>query len=225
MLHRPEPSAFRACTFRAFGAAVACSLLAGCTFFVGGSERSIDAEVLRRAEVDRSSQLQAEIERLREDLRQAEEVLVQAESGLRGSHSRADAVSSLAEARIEVERAASLAPWRNKSIEEARGRLDEADRQIQEGHFGAALFFVYRATRIAELLESEADTARQRPGTKYVRVSRVNLRAGPSTSDEVVDILREGTPVFPEHSEGDWLLVRASSGSVGWLHESLLRSR
>jgi hypothetical protein len=225
MLHRPELRGLRACMFRAFGTAVACGLLTGCAFFVGSNGTSIDPAVLRRAEVERAAQLEAELERLREDLRQAEDALVLAESGLRGSHSRADAVSSLAEARIGVERAASLAPWRPRAIEEARGKLDEADRQIQEGHFGAALFFVYRATRTAELLEREAGVARERPGTKYVRVSRVNLRAGPSTSDEVVDILREGTPVFPERREGDWTLVRASSGAVGWLHESLLRGR
>lgn len=177
----------------------------------------------RRAEVERIERLEAEVERLRADLRQAEEALVLAESGLRGTHSRADAVSSVAEARIQVERAASLAPWRKQAIAEARAKLDEADRQIAVGHFGAALFFVYRAGRLGEQLEQEAEGVRRRPGTLYVRAERVNLRAGPSTDDEVVDVLTEGTPVFPERTRPPWTLVRVGSGSVGWVHRNLLR--
>lgn len=184
----------------------------------------IDSAIYRRAEVDRASQLEAEVERLRADLRQAEEALVLAESGLRGNHTRADAVSSLAEARIQVERAASLAPWRGSAIAEARGKLEEADRQVQEGRFGAALFFVYRSTRIAELLEREAKRVSRRPGTRYVRAPQANLRAGPSTSEPVVGVLSQGTPVFPERQKDAWSLVRVTSGSVGWVHQSLLRA-
>ena len=185
----------------------------------------IDVAIYRRAEVDRASRLEAEVKRLRVDLRQAEEAIVLAESGLRGSHSRADAVSSLAEARIQVERAATVAPWRGGMIAEALGKLGEADSQIQEGHFGAALFFVYRSNRIAELLEREARMVRDQSDTQYVRVRGVNLRAGPSTSDRVLGVLSQGTPVFPERREEAWTLVRVASGSVGWVHQSLLRAR
>ena len=108
-------------------------------------------------------------------------------------------------------------------IKEARAKLGEADSQIQEGHFGAALFFVYRANRIAEQLEREAVVVSGRRGTKYVRVRRVNLRAGPSTSDAIVDVLSEGAPVFPELREDSWVLIRDTTGSVGWVHRSLLR--
>jgi uncharacterized protein YgiM (DUF1202 family) len=184
----------------------------------------IDVAVYRRAEVDRAEQLEAEVMRLRADLRQAEEALVLAESGLKGSHSRADAVSSLAEGRIEVERAMRLAPWRANMIDEAQKKLDEADDQIHQGHFGAALFFVYRANRIAELLVGESRKATERPGTLYVRVAKVNLRAGPSTDEQIVGVLEEGTPVFPERTRQLWTLVRVTSGTVGWVHHSLLRS-
>lgn len=199
----------------------------GCAL-VGGKPPApapaIDMAIYRRAEVDRAERLEAEVERLRADLRQAEEALVMAESGLRGSHGRADAVSSLAEARIEVERAASMAPWRVDAIQEARDKLTEADRQIEQSHFGAALFFVYRANRAAQLLEREAALVRKRPGTLFVRVEKVNLRAGPSTADQVVGVLSEGTPVFPERTRDLWTLVRVTSGSVGWVHRSLLRT-
>lgn len=214
-----------ACRIRILSVTVACVLPLGClSSGSDGSASGIDVAVYRRAQVDRASRLEAEIQRLRADLRQAEEALVLAESGLRGDHTRADAVSSLAEARIQVERAATLAPWRTNMVAEARGKLEEADNQIQQEHFGAALFFVYRSTRIAELLQREARVVRDRPGTRYVRASRANLRAGPSTTDSVVGVLTEGTPVFPERRKEAWTLVRETSGSVGWVHESLLRS-
>ena len=210
------------------GLALACILPLGCTSGPDGNQAadasSIDVAVYRRAEVDRAAQLETEVKQLRDDLRQAEEALVLAESGLSGSYSRADAVSSIAEARIEVERAASRVPWRTSAIEEARGKLEEADSQIEQDHFGAALFFVYRATRIAELLEREAKIVSERPGTQYVRVRMVNLRAGPSTAEPVVGVLTEGTPVFPELRTDLWTLVRVASGTVGWVHQSLLRS-
>jgi len=217
------PSRLHTRTCGTFAAVLALLLPLGCASDSDSGRSGIDVAIYQRAEVDRASLLRAENERLRDDLRQAEEALVLAESGLRGNHSRADAVSSLAEARIEVERAADLAPWRSAAIQEAREKLDEADGQIVAGNFGAALFFVYRATRMAELLEREAQMVRERPGTKYVRMPKINMRAGPSTSDAVVDVLTEGMPVFPELREHAWTLVRATSGSVGWVHESLLR--
>ncbi len=180
-------------------------------------------EVYTRAASGRADQLERELERLRDDLRRAEEALVLVESGMRGSHGRADAVSSLAEARIEVERAADDAPWRARDMAEARTKLDEADLQIREGHFGSALFFVYRASRMAALVSEEARQARELPGTRFVRGDRVNLRVGPSTDEEVLIVLSQGTPVFPEDSNDEWILVRISAGNVGWIHDSLLR--
>jgi hypothetical protein len=185
---------------------------------------TISVEVYRRAEAERADRLEREVNRLRDDLERAEEALVAAESGLRGDHSRADAVSSLAAARIQVERAASAAPWRGERIREARAKLGEADRQIQDGHFGAALFFVYRARRIADQLTQEAEKANAEPGTRFVKSHRLNLRTGPSIDHDVVTVLTQGTPVFPEDRRNDWILVRTASGSIGWVHQALVQS-
>ena len=182
----------------------------------------IGDEVYRRAASERAEHLSQEVQRLRADLAQAEEALVAAESGLLGNHSRADAVSNLAEVRIQVERAASGAPWRQAEIEEARGKIAEADRLVQESHFGAALFFVYRARRIADQLQLEAVKVASKPGARFVRASRVNLRSGPSTSHRVVTVLTGGTPVFPEKRRDDWMLVRTAAGPVGWVNAGLL---
>lgn len=185
----------------------------------------IDVEIYRRAEAERAARLAREVERLKADLRQAEEALVMAESGLRGSHSRADAVSRLAEVRIQVERAAKAAPWRSHTILEAQKKIEDATRQVEAGHFGAALFFVYRAERIASNLEAEADQVYGDPGTRFVRLEHVNLRSGPSTTNSVLAVLSLGTPVFPESHGRGWVLVRTANGTLGWIHASLLATQ
>ncbi len=163
--------------------------------------------------------------RLRADLFQAEESMVAIESGLRGVHTRADAVSSLAEARIAVERAGPAARWRPEQVKEARAKLEEAERQLQAGHPGSAVFFASRARRIAETLNEEAEHVSRSSSTRFVNTRNVNLRAGPSTQYAIVDILSEATPVFPDREQGEWVLVRTVSVPAVWVHTSLLSPR
>jgi hypothetical protein len=184
-----------------------------------------DAEVYQAAQQERTAHLEREVARLRADLRQAEEAMVTIESGLRGVHTRADAVSALAEARIAVERASQGVAWRPAEVREARAKLEEAERQLEAGHSGSAVFFASRARRIAETLSEEADQIAQHASTRFVRARRVNLRAGPSTDTQVIGVLYEATPVFLERREGDWVLVRTAAGPVGWVHDSLLGPR
>jgi hypothetical protein len=184
-----------------------------------------DPEVYRRADAARLKLLEREVERLTADVRAAEETLVAIESGLRGSHTRAEVVSLLAEARIELTRAAKRAPWRAAEAEEARRKLDEADQELAAGHVGSALFFVSRSSRIAKGLLAEADRVARTQGTRRVDGSRVNLRAEASTESAVVAVLPVALPVFPELEEGEWVLVRTALGQVGWIHTSLLRAR
>ncbi len=185
--------------------------------------RLADIVVYHRAETDRADQLSREVARLRADLHRAEEALVKVESGMRGSYTRANAISALAEARILVRRAAQRTPWRTAETLEAEKKLEEAERQVQQGSPGAALFFVYRARRIAELGLLEAKAVSEQPDAYFVVGSRVNLRAGPTTDDRVLRVLGKATPVFGERRQDDWMLVRVISGSAGWVHQSLIR--
>jgi hypothetical protein len=185
----------------------------------------IELAVYHRAKTERAESLEQEVARLRADLQRAEEALVAAESGLRAGYTRADAISTMAEAQIQVARAAQEAPWRSSEVEEARRKLVEAAQQVQQGHFGAAVFFVYRARRISAQLLHEAKLVRARPDASFVKVRRLNLRAGPSIDHEVLAELTRGAPVFPERDQGDWVLVRASSEAVGWVHRSLIGVR
>jgi len=182
-----------------------------------------DAEVDCRAESERVSRLEGEVELLRADLAHAERELVAVESGLRGSRTRADAISALAEARIQVERATKRVPWRASLLKEAEEGLDEAERLVEAENFGAAVFFASRAGRIARNTIEEAREAESKPGARAISGRRVNLREGPSTRHAVLTVLLLGTPVFPEREEEDWILVRTTDGSVGWVHRSLIR--
>jgi len=184
-----------------------------------------NADVYERAREDRVAYLEREVERLRADVRGAEEAMIAMESGLRGVHTRADAVSSLAEARISLDRARDHAPWRTSEADEAQAKLLDAERQMNEGHVGTSLFFSSRAQRIADGMLGEATAGDATPGALFVRGRRVNLRAGPGTDEQVVDVLSHGVSVFEEKRSGDWLLVRTFSGRVGWVHVGLVGAR
>jgi hypothetical protein len=182
-------------------------------------------EIRQRVEADRVRALELEVERLRADLRAAEQTLLAVESGMRGLQGRAEAVSALAEARVQVDRAARRAPWRRAEAGEARAKLAEAERQLGVNHVGSAVFFVSRAQRIAESLSAEADRVASDPRTHFVRGERVNLREGPSPAASVLATLGRGLPVFVENREGDWSLVRTATGRVGFVHSDLLAKR
>jgi hypothetical protein len=188
-------------------------------------DAAAELAVYRNAQREQNAHLERELARLRADLRAAEEAMVAIESGLRDVHSRADAVSSLAEARIAVERAGQDVPWHPEAVAEAHEKLAEAERQLQAGHPGSAVFFASRARRIAETLRAEGRQVASHASARFVRVRQLNLRAGPSTEHPVVTVLNEATPVFPQRRQGEWLLVRTVSGSVGWVHRSLVDPR
>ena len=185
----------------------------------------IDVSVYKRVADERAEVLEKENERLRADLRAAEETLLAVESGMKGTQRGAEAVSMLAEARLQVDRAAKRAPWRASTAAEAREKLDEASRQLADGHIGSAIFFVSRAKRIADSLDAEADLVSRSPGARNVKPGRVNLRAEPNTESEVLAVLNAQLPVFIEGTEGEWALIRTVSGQVGWVRSDLLATR
>jgi hypothetical protein len=209
-----------------------CLAFSGCAIFDPPSPDAVPDEmadakhvtaIYERAGIDRARQLEVEVERLRTDLREAEESMVAIEAGLRALHGRADAVSALAESKIALERAARNAPWRSERLLEAQQKLDDAEDQLRAGHTASAVFFASRARRIADALNAEAKLVANTRGTRFIKGRRVNLRAGPSVNDPVLDVLVDATPVFPEQRDGEWLLLRTPSGQVGWVHASLLR--
>jgi Bacterial SH3 domain len=183
----------------------------------------IDPAIYQRAQAERREYLEREVARLRADLQQAEESIVSLESGLRGLHTRADAVSAVAEARIALDRIERSAPWRRDRIAEAREKLAEADLQLSSDHLGAAMFFAARAQRITDALRAESEQVARWDTRRVIRGDRVNLRAEPTEHATIVEVLRAQTPLYPERSLPDWTLVRTPDGRVGWVHSTLLK--
>lgn len=184
---------------------------------------TLDTELARERE--RNERLQREQERLRADLADAESTLVAVESGLESLHSRADAVSLLADARIIVERAARQAPWRAGSVAEAREKIAAAEAQVEAGYLGAAVFFTTRARRIADTVLAEVAMFSQSHEVLAVGAARVNLRDGPSTLHHVLLVLEANTPLLPRNRSGDWYQVLTPTGDVGWIHGRLVTAR
>lgn len=184
-----------------------------------------ESDLIRRAEIEHVHTLEREVARLKMDLVRAENTLIAVESKLRSGYSRATAVSALAEAQIQLNKASRVAPWRLETIGEARDKLDIAQKHIDEEYFGAAVFFVYRANRIVEDLNYEANIVDNSAQAMFINRPKVNLRSGPSTSEDIVKILVQGTPVVREKQKGEWFLVRTLTGTVGWVHRSLLTSK
>ena len=171
------------------------------------ASRCDDRAIYHSAARTRVSNLERQVARLRADLQQAEAAMVAIESGLRTVHSRADAVSALAEARIAVDRAARADRWRPAQLREARDKLAEAEIQLEAGHTGSTFFFATRARRIAEALNDEAEQVARTASTRFVNTRRANLRAGPSMDDPVVETLNADGGLFLTHARLDGKLT------------------
>jgi len=200
-----------------------CQTATGITAPKQRTEDKIDFE--RESLRQQVDQLNRTVRRLRHDLVEAEEALVSAESGLSQNVTRADAVSILAEARILVKRAGAAAPWREPTVAEARTKLEEADRQIKDENFGAAVFFCGRAERLAKGLVEEGLATETAENVSWILAERVNMRAGPSTGFPVVAVLSSATPVFRQRSSKEWTLVRTPRGELGWVFEAFLEEK
>lgn len=181
-----------------------------------------DPIALRAAE-QQSSHLESEVMRLQLDLEQAEAAMIAIESGMLGHQNRADAVSVLAEARISVESARQNVPWRALEVTKAQTKLEQAEKQLQAGNLGTAIFFASRAHRIGNTLIDEAQHISASPGARLIGAQRVNLRSGPSTQHRILEVLPRNTPVLTQRLEGPWWLVSTPSGQVGWLHAKYLQ--
>lgn len=218
--HIPPTCAIAASPFRRGSAlVVAFVLLAACN----GPPRSTHGlSTALIAEEQRAARLELEVERLRTDLSQAETALVGIEGGMRGSMGRADAVSALAEARIALDAAAARVSWREGEIGRARDKLREAEEQLERGNFVSAVFFAARAERMAQSVIRDGELDVDDDSLLYVSGRRVNVRAGPSTTNPVLTVVTRGTPVHVLGQEGRWMQIGAPTGEIGWVYGTYL---
>ncbi|MBW2279452.1 MAG: hypothetical protein JRG82_01820 [Deltaproteobacteria bacterium] len=132
--------------------------LSGCTLPGSGADPApggagSPTEAARSAEFEvrgqRVARLEEDLERLRADLRHAEEALVSLGSPGGAQQGRTDAVSAIAHARSRIELAAQVGGDSAQMLPEARRSLLEAERQLHGGRHQTASYFAARARRMA----------------------------------------------------------------------------
>lgn len=190
---------------------------------VKDADRSVVvAEALHNADIFRIEQLEREAKRLKAELHRAQEILVAVESGLKSGYTRADAVKSMAEVQIKLEKTTSFSPWHPDKITHAQNKLEIAQSHIDAGRFGVGIFHIYEASNLVDIVSSENDAIQKSENLLLVSAERVNLRGGPSTSYDVITTLPRRTPLFLEERTDKWMLVRTPSGTVGWIYSGLV---
>lgn len=212
----------------------ACALF-GCALFdaengpdspagrVGSPEAEASSAELEVRE-QRIARLEEDVVRLRADLRHAEDALVSLGSSSGGQRGRADAVSSVAQARGRIDLAAQVGGDSAQILPAARRTLQEAERQLRDGRHETAAYFAARSRRMAEAVLRQAALTRV-PAPLRVSSDEVRLRKGPSADYAVIETLARRDRVLAEAEAGDWVRVRAPSGKTGWVHGSLLEGR
>ncbi len=185
------------------------------------------AEIARlRIERDRLSEtntlLQEELEWAHDDLRLVERQFVTFEERLTSGYGKASAVAAAAEARMRFDATRTKYPTLPDSTEQDLKQLmDTSDNLIRKGNYPAALFFADRANHTMIGFERRQHLDRGSV-SRSVAVSRANLREGPGQYYPVVAQLAEGQVVVCMDEIGDWYHVKTPTGSVGWMHTSLL---
>jgi Bacterial SH3 domain len=185
------------------------------------------AEIARlRIERDRLSEtnalLQEELEWAHDDLRLVEKQFVTFEERLTSGYGKASAVAAAAEARMRFDATRAKYPSLPDSTQQDLTQLmDTSESLIRKGNYAAALFFADRANHTMIGFERREHLDRGSV-SRSVAVALANLREGPGQYYPVVAQLTAGQTVVCMDEIGDWYHVKTPTGSVGWMHTSLL---
>jgi uncharacterized protein YgiM (DUF1202 family) len=185
-------------------------------------EAETQATRLRRSEAE-ERRLEERVALLQRNLEMTETELIRTKARLKGSETKADASSAIAEARVLMRRMLD-ARGRSASLNLCQEKLDRAEKLLALDNYGAALFFASQAQDLLGALhrgpeESEEPAPRQ---AYVVAASSANLRAEPNASSKVVARLVRGTSVEAQAMRGEWMRVNAQ-GAVGWVLANLLK--
>lgn len=180
---------------------------------------------LYRAATDRMHLLEEVNENYRQRYGEAELSIASLEKALPAGLGRADAVAYIAAATLRIRQASDSLDGAPGALSDAEVRLGRAESHLNNGNFGAAIFFALRASRLAETAEAEHRRMMEAEDVYLVNVEKANLRRDPSVGSEVIAVLTEHTPVHVHQRSGGWVLCRTASDSVGWISERLLDRR
>jgi hypothetical protein len=162
--------------------------------------------------------------------------VVRAKAKLRGSESKAEAASELAEAEISFADLAEVPGGpETPEYEQAAQLIEDSSLEFDAENFGGAIYLASQAksvislgqVRLGERAPFET-TAGEIPFGVPLPLSLLknsNIRAGPGLDFRILGTLRQGTPLVGYSYQGEWIHVRLEDGTTGWVYQTLVGGR
>lgn len=163
--------------------------------------------------------------------------VVRAKAKLRSVDSKAEAVSTLAEAEIALnalnEKGSSSA--KDSHVLQAERLLRASGLELKKENYGGALYLATQAKSIL-MQGQERSIGRQRtpmlPGEvpfdlplPLRSISASKVREGPGLDFKVLFSLPDGAPIEGLSYKASWVRVRSEDGRGGWVYYSLIDGR
>lgn len=189
--------------------------------------------------LERESEIQDLGKRLTSQQRMLDDAIqevVRAKAKLRTLESRAEAASQMAETEIAYKalkgRSGEGGPPEMLQIDQM---MSQSAAEFEKENFGGALYLSSQAKALIQnaqlILSAMADVP---AGSGEVPFSspiilkltkRSNVRGEPGLEAPVIITLDEGSLVTGYSYKSDWIRVKTTDGSYGWIHQALLTGR
>jgi uncharacterized protein YgiM (DUF1202 family) len=200
------------------------------------AERSRGQELERELDEKRAAVAVAE-ERaaaLEIELANAIEEVLRSKASVRSVHNRALATSRIAEVRVVLHSVESADDTEvARRLERAGDLLARADLALEEDNYGGAAYLAERASDLVRQARTVSEVRSSIPGSVGAIVpllpprvvaptQRTNLREGPGTTFDRIEVLSVGEPLRAVARAGEWLQIESASGLRGWVHSRLM---
>jgi hypothetical protein len=207
---------------------------------LGRELESSRAELVRLQQQLEAAQRRAAVaeeqhEALRREMDRALDDLLASKASSHGMRNRALAISRIAEVRVQLRGVGRRdEPEVAGRLRRAESLLARADRTLEEGNYGGAVYLADRAGDLVQHARTVAEVAAQQtsegaglipivpPRTIEVVVG-ANLRQGPDTAQERVGAAQAGTRLVAVARRGDWFEVETTEGRTAWIHRATVR--
>jgi hypothetical protein len=163
--------------------------------------------------------------------------VVRTKAKLRSVESKAEAVSTLAEAEIALKTLKANLPGIEKDADfiHAENLLRASGAELKKENYGGALYLAIQAKSLinegqegsagrkkAPMMAGEVSFATAVP---LRLVSSSKIREGPGLESRVLFTLQEGSELVGYSYKGLWVRVSSDDGRVGWVYYSLIAGR
>lgn len=161
--------------------------------------------------------------------------VVRAKAKLRSLESKAEAVSTLAEAEIALKALKANGPAKDSDFLQAEQLLKASGLELKKENYGGALYLAAQAKSIINqgqerstgrgktpMLAGEVPFAMPLP---LRSVSASKVREGPGLDFKVLITLQEGATLEGHSYKGPWVRVSTDDGRGGWVYYSLIDGR